>query len=70
MRENNWKKLLRAAGVRALHAFCQTALGVIGTTAAIEKVDWIAVLSASALAAVISMLKSITIGVPEVDKNE
>lgn len=63
---NNWKEFLRAAGIRALRTFCQTALGVIGTTALLEHVNWLAVLSASALAAILSLLTSVATGLPEV----
>lgn len=61
------KEFWKAALTRCLHTVAQTALATIGTTALIEKVNWMAVLSASALAGVISILKSITIGVPETE---
>ena len=62
------KEKLKAAGIRALHTMAQTALGVIGTSAFIDEVNWISVASASALAGIISMLKSIIVGCPEVLK--
>ena len=61
------KDFWKAALARALHTMAQTALGVIGATAFVEKVNWIAVASAAALAAVVSILKSIVIGVPETE---
>ena len=68
MAENLFNKdFWKAALARALHTMAQTALGVIGATAFIEKVNWIAVASAAALATIVSLLKSIVIGVPEAE---
>ena len=64
------KDFWRAAGIRALHTVAQTALAVIGTAAVLSDVDWLQVLSAAALAAIISMLKSIAIGMPEVPSED
>ncbi|MBQ3888508.1 MAG: hypothetical protein II738_02055 [Clostridia bacterium] len=64
----NWKEWLKAAGVRALKTVAQTAIATIGTTALIERVNWIAVLSASALAGVLSLLTSLA-GLPELKEN-
>lgn len=61
----NWKTWLKAAGVRAIKTVAQTAVATIGTSAAFAEVDWILVLSASALAGVLSILTSIA-GLPEV----
>lgn len=55
----------KAAFVRALRTVAQTAVATIGTAALIERVNWLAVLSASALAGVLSLLTSLT-GLPEV----
>jgi hypothetical protein len=56
----------KAAGIRALKTFCQTAIAAIGTTALIEEVNWLVVGSASLLAAILSLLTSIVTGLPEV----
>ena len=56
----------KAAGIRALKTFCQTAIAAIGTTALIEQVNWLVVGSVSALAAILSILTSIATGLPEV----
>lgn len=56
----------RAAGIRALRTICQTAVASMGTAALITEVNWVQVLSASALAGVLSILTSIATGLPEV----
>jgi hypothetical protein len=56
----------KAAGIRALRTFCQTAVATIGTTAMMQDVNWIMVGSASLLAGVLSILTSIATGLPEV----
>lgn len=61
---NFWK----AAAIRALRTFCQTAIATIGTTAVLEEVNWIMVGSSSVLAALLSLLNSIATGLPEVDE--
>ena len=60
------KDFWRAAGIRALRTACQTAVASMGTAALITEVNWIQVLSASALAGVLSILTSIATGLPEV----
>ncbi len=65
----NIKKWLRAAGVRAVKTVAQTAAATIGTAAALGAVDWIMVLSASALAGILSLLTSIA-GLPELTGSE
>lgn len=59
-------KWWKAAGIRALKTFAQTAIATIGTSALISEVNWLVVLSASALSAVLSILTSIA-GLPEVE---
>lgn len=63
------KKWWKAAGIRALKTVCQTAIATIGTSVYIIEVDWIAVLSASLLAGILSMLTSLA-GLPEVKEEE
>lgn len=60
-------KFWKAALYRALRTFCQSALAVIGTAAVLEHVNWWTVLSASVLAALLSLLTSVATGLPEVD---
>ena len=54
----------KAAGIRALKTCCQTAIATIGTTVAMDSVNWIMVLSASGLAGILSILTSLA-GLPE-----
>ena len=55
---------LKCAGIRALRTVAQTAIATIGTSALLAEVNWIAVVSASALAGVLSLLTSLA-GLPE-----
>lgn len=63
------KKWLKAAAIRAVKTVAQTAVATIGTAAVIGDVNWVVVLSASALAGVLSLLTSVA-GLPEVDKGD
>jgi hypothetical protein len=53
-----------AAGIRALKTLAQTAAAAISTTALLSEIDWVVVGSASALAAILSLLTSLA-GLPE-----
>lgn len=58
-------KWIKAAGIRAAKTMAQTAVGMLtGSMVGIMEVDWIAVLSVSAMAGVVSVLTSIA-GLPE-----
>ena len=69
MKRMNWKLWSRAAAVRAVKTVSQTALATVGTAAMLDEVNWLAVLSASALAGVLSVLMSVA-GLPEVKTEE
>ena len=61
------KKWWKAAGVRAVKTIAQTAIATIGASAVLSDVNWIAVISASVLAGVLSLLTSLA-GLPEVEE--
>ena len=66
----DWKKWLKAAGIRALRTFAQAMLAYIGTNALLlGDVNWIAALSAGALGSVTSLLMALT-GLPEIEGAE
>ena len=60
------KDFWKAAAIRAVKTICQTAIATIGTSIVIEEVQWLQVLSASLLAGLLSLLTSISTGLPEV----
>lgn len=62
----NNKEFLMAALNRALRTVAQTAIATIGTAALMSEVNWTAVASASLLAGILSILTSISTGLPEV----
>lgn len=53
--------------IRALRTVCQTAVAVIGTAFVLTDVNWWAVVSASLLAGILSVLTSVATGLPEVE---
>ena len=64
-----FKKWVKCAGVRAIKTVAQTAVATIGTSVAIGDVNWMMVVSASALAGILSILTSVA-GIPEVKEVE
>ena len=58
------------AVTRAIHTMAQTALAVIGSSFLLSEVNWGVVASASALAGIVSVLKSVAVGVPEMEVQE
>jgi hypothetical protein len=65
--KKNFKKWIKAAGIRTAKTMAETAIALIGTNAAgITDVDWLGVLSAVALSGVVTILSCIK-GLPEVN---
>ena len=67
--KNNFKKWVKCAGIRAIKTVAQSAVATIGTSAVLDEVNWLVVLSASALAGILSILTSIA-GLPEVKEDD
>lgn len=64
----NWKSWAKAAAVRAIRTFAQTAAAGIGVSAVMQDVNWAYVGSAALLAGVLSVLTSVA-GLPEVKED-
>lgn len=59
------KAWLIAAGIRAIKTMAQTAVSIISVGTVMQDIDWMMVLSATALSGILSILTSIA-GLPEV----
>ena len=57
---------LKAAAIRMLRTAAQVALGMITVGMTISEIDWLNVLSVSAVAAIYSLLTSVITDLPEV----
>ena len=64
------KKWIKCAGIRAIYTVAETALGVIGGSKIFSEVNWKILISASLLAGIVSILKSIIVGLPELSEKE
>ena len=65
---DKFRKWARAAAIRAVRTFGEAALAYIGTGALLlGDVNWLCVLSAGAMGAIISILMALA-GLPEVDE--
>jgi len=62
------KDMIIAALKRAGWTAAETALAMIPVGVGIEQVNWIHVLSVVAVASILSLLKSVVAGMPEVEK--
>lgn len=63
--KENFLIWMKAAGIRAIKTFAQTAVAMLGgEMVGLMDVEWVAVLSVSATAAVVSLLTSVA-GLPE-----
>lgn len=63
-------KFAKAAVIRALRTVIQAAAAVIGTSAVISEVDWVAVGSSALMAGILSLLTSIATGLPEAEGDD
>ena len=62
-----FKDFMKAALVRAVRTVAQTAVATIGAAVVISEVNWLATVSASVLAGILSILMSIATDLPEVE---
>ena len=64
MNREFWKAVL----VRMVRTFAEAALSYMGTAALLSDVNWLGVLSAGCLGAIVSALMAISTGLPEAEK--
>lgn len=67
MKKFNFKKWVKAAGMRAIKTMAQTGAALIGTSTLISEVNLKALASAVILAGILSLLTS-TAGLPELSE--
>lgn len=67
MKNTEFKKWIKAAGVRAIKTIAQSAVAAIGTSTVLGAVDWKIVVSTAVLAGVLSLLTSVA-GLPEIEQ--
>lgn len=61
---------LRCALIRAVRTIAQAMIATIGTAVVLSDIDWKYILSASAVAGLLSFLTSIATGLPEADAED
>ena len=66
MKNRDWKKWAKAAGIRAVKTMAQTAVATIGVAATMQDISWVVVGSTALVAGILSVLTSIA-GLPEVE---
>ncbi len=69
MKNRDWIEWGKKAGIRAIKTVAQTFAATIGTAVVLQDVDWIMVLSASALAGILSLAMSVA-GLPELNNTD
>lgn len=65
--KTNAKEFLAKAGTRAAHTAAQVFVATIGTATMMGQVNWNAVGSTVALAVIVSLAKSVIVGLPEME---
>lgn len=65
-------KFWKAAGIRAFHTIVEVILAMITVSGAhtIVEVNWVVILETALLSGIVSILKSIVVGMPEVQDLE
>lgn len=63
--KTNFKKWIKAAGIRAIKTVAQTAIATIGTSAVLCDINWAVVCSAAVVSGLVSILTSVA-GLPEI----
>lgn len=66
MMNYNFLDWFKAAGIRAIKTFAQTAASLIAVGAVMSEVNWGTVFSAASVAAILSLLTSVA-GLPELE---
>lgn len=61
------KSWFKAAGIRSVKTFCQTAVSLITVGNMVTELDWTSIIGISATAALVSLLTSVA-GLPEVEE--
>lgn len=69
MKDRDWKKWCKAAGIRAVKTMAQGALALLPAAVTIWSVDWKVVIGTAALMGVASILTSLA-GLPELKESE
>lgn len=67
--KENFKKWLKAAGIRAIKTMAQTAISLITVGVALTDINWITILSVCIVAGIASLCTSIA-GLPELKNGE
>ena len=62
---NAMREFAKAATIRAIRTMAQTAASLLGAKALISDVDWKALISATVMAGILSILTSVYTGLPE-----
>lgn len=69
MRKYDFKKWLKAAGIRAIKTVAQTFVALVGTATFMSEVHWSMIASATLLSGMLSIATSIS-GLPELEENK
>lgn len=62
------KSFIRATLIRTVYTVAETALGIITTATLFNEIDWKLIVSASTVSGIVTILKCIIVGLPEVEE--